>query len=168
MLNNFTVNFVEHSEVSSTLLNDIISLKQQHWPHSYNSQLDWINKNLNSNDYHLLLMNNEGELLGYMNLVHRIVNGNPVLGVGNVCINNVVLNKGIGTLLMQISKYYSNQLLLDLVLLCKIELVPFYKKCGFYQYHKKVFMEEKVFDRCIMFSNDSYNLENSITIDRNF
>jgi predicted GNAT family N-acyltransferase len=168
MLNNFIVNFVKHSEVSSTLLDEVISLKQQHWPHSYKSQLDWINKNLNGNDYHLLLMNREGNLLGYMNLVNRMVNGNPILGVGNVCINNVLLNKGIGTVLMQIGKYYSKELSLDLVLLCKSDLAPFYKKCGFFQNKNKVFIGGEISHKCVMFSNSTYCSETSILIDQSF
>ncbi|MBP2639673.1 MAG: putative acyltransferase [Firmicutes bacterium] len=168
MLNNFSIRLVKHSELSDALINQVIALKQQHWPYSYESQIDWLNENLSQNDYHLLITDTGGNLIAYMNLVNRRVNNEPILGIGNVCVNKDVLDNGVGTLLMHICKYYAKQLSLNLVLLCKQDLVCFYNKCGFLKYENKVYIEDTFFDKCVMFSNCDYNLEKVIYINNNF
>jgi len=168
MLNNFCISLVKHSEIGDDLIDKIIALKQQHWQYSYRSQIDWINANIGSCDYHLIILDGNSNILAYMNLVNRKVNELPILGIGNVCVDKAVLGNGVGTLLMHICKYYSKQLSLDLVLLCKDELGLFYEKCGFYKYQNNAYIDDVVFDKCVMFSNDAYDLETEIHISNNF
>lgn len=168
MINNFNVCLIENSKMDELLLNKIVSLKQQYWPYSYNSQIEWMNNNLSAFDYHLLLIDNNENVFAYMNLVKRTVNGNSILGMGNVCVSKNRMNQGIGKLLIQISLYYAKQLSLDIGLLCKKELVGFYEKCGFYQFQNKVFINDDIFNNCLMFSTNKYCVEKEININKDF
>jgi len=168
MINNYMISLVKHSEISDLLIDEIINLKQQHWPYSYKSQIDWINTNISGDDYHLLILDSKDAIFAYMNLVNRRVNFMPILGVGNVCVHKAMIGSDIGKLLMNICKHFSKQLSLDLVLLCKMDLALFYKKCGFYQYRNKVYIDGVLFNKCVMFSNDNYKSVSEISINRNF
>jgi predicted GNAT family N-acyltransferase len=168
MLDNFTINFINHSEINESLIDKIIALKQQHWGYTYESQLNWINSNLTSNDFHIIMQDYSGKLISYANLVKRNVNDMEILGIGNVCVNKDVQESGIGTLLMNISKFYAKQLSLDLILLCKKELVPFYEKCGFTQYQYAVFVGGLQFKGCVMLSTDIYDSTTRVNINSMF
>jgi len=168
MISNYMINLVKHSEINDLLIDKIINLKQQHWSYSYKSQIDWINTNINGEDYHLLIIDSKGVILAYMNLVNRKVNFMPILGIGNVCVNKNYMDCGIGTLLMNISKHFSKQLSLDLILLCKMDLTLFYEKCGFYRYRNKVYIGDIVFDKCVMFYNDAYTSSSELNINKIF
>lgn len=168
MINDFAISLLKHSEISNCLVDKIITLKQQHWPYSRKSQIDWVNANVRGNDYHLLIEDSNSNILAYMNLVNRKVNGVPNLGVGNVCVNKGDNKSGLGALLMNICKYYSKQLSLDLVLLCKLDLVLFYEKCGFNRYQSKVYIDGELFEKCVMFSNDTFISEAEIHINEFF
>lgn len=168
MIGSYSVKFLRHSEINENLINKIIVLKQQHWPHPYISQKNWINSNLNANDYHVIIQDSECNILAYLNLVYRKINEMPILGIGNVCVSKQNLSKGMGKLLMHNCKYHAKNLSLDLVLLCKLDLVSFYKKCGFFEFINKVYIDGKLFANCIMFSETKYLLNKEIRIDKSF
>lgn len=168
MENEILIKFIQHSDIQSQDINKIIALKQQHWPYSFSSQKEWIKNNLTANDYHLLVLTSNETLIGYMNLVVRKINNNPILGIGNVCINKTHEHQGFGILLMQLCKHYSNQLSTDCALLCKSELIPFYEKSGFYLYGHDVNIHNEKCSCFLMFSTPKYLEINEFEIDKSF
>lgn len=169
MVRKINVLLVKHSETDGLTINEIIKLKQQYWPYSYENQIVWMNNNLNKDDHHLIIKNNDNEgIIAYLNLINVKVNGVPFFGIGNVCVDKNFIGKGIGTLLINISKYYSQQFCLDMILLCKKDLIDFYKKCGFYPYNGNVYINGILFNNTAMFLNNKLDLDKSIFIDKNF
>lgn len=168
MLNNLNISFLRHSEINECFTEKIIRLKQQHWTYSNESQIDWINANIKRNDYHILITDTNANILAYMNLVNRKVNNVEILGIGNVCVDKNVSGDGVGTLLMNVSKFYARQLSLDLILLCKENLVDFYKKCGFYLYQGNAYIAGAIFNNSVFTLRNDYNFINEMYIDKDF
>jgi hypothetical protein len=122
------VQIIQHGELSGDLLKSIIEVKQTAWPYSCDSQLDWIKSNLKSTDLHALLIDEEGRILAYMNLIDLSLKLDDILfksyGVGNVCA--VERRKGWGAKLMaHVNSYLSRHNRYG-ILFCKQKLVKFY------------------------------------------
>ncbi|WAC41454.1 GNAT family N-acetyltransferase [Pedobacter sp. SL55] len=120
---------IKHSQLTDLDLEKIIDIKKIHWDYSREEHKEWIDKNLGEADIHALIFNNE-ELVSYLNLIRTEVRINGVrqsfMGVGNVC----SLTKGFGfgkKLMIEIQNYLLKNNLRG-ILLCKEELVHFYKK----------------------------------------
>ena len=150
--------------------NRIINLKIQHWPHPFRSQKDWILKNINSDDYNLLLEMNS-ELVGFLNLIHvdALLDNTiklDLLGVGNVCVSKEVSGKGLGLLLMQIASYHIKSLGYNGVLLCSDDIVPFYIRAGWLTNNAKVSINDNKYDGMVMFLN--HVSMQKIELNRNF
>lgn len=131
--------FIKHPELSIRELEKIIDLKKIHWKYSTEEHNDWIKKNINDNDIHVLMFENE-ILVGYMNLVQTeaILNNEKInfSGIGNVCSKEK--GKGYGKhLLVGVNNYLSVQKQKGL-LLCKDDLVVFYEKFNWKLIDKKL------------------------------
>jgi predicted GNAT family N-acyltransferase len=84
--------FVKHKDLSKENLFEIINLKNQHWNYSVEQHKDWIQSNIDNDDYHLLLYNDENNLTAYLNMISiLIINESEKytrgLGIGNVCVD---------------------------------------------------------------------------------
>jgi len=121
--------FIKHADISSNKLNEICELKSIAWPHSIESQLNWIKSNISDNDIHVIL-SNENESLAYLNLINIncVVDGKLVhgYGIGNVCSREQGL--GYGSILMEVINKYLIENKKVGVLFCKSKLVEFYRK----------------------------------------
>ena len=129
------VKIIRHSDLSQADLLTIVKLKMQHWHFEESEQIKWIDKNISSCDYHLLITNNESVLIGYLNMVRLNVQNDKnkrYLGIGNVCVNKSYKSLGYGLLLMNIVNIFINQNNFLVILLCKDALSVFYKKAGWY------------------------------------
>lgn len=121
--------FIQHKDVSPELLGAIAALKSVRWPYTIEQQLSWMEKNIEAEDWHLLLQHGD-ELVAYMNLVQV----NPVidevmvqaLGIGNVCTKES--GKGYGNQLMAAVNRFLSEHQLCGMLFCKDHLVPYYQK----------------------------------------
>jgi predicted GNAT family N-acyltransferase len=136
------ISFVKHKELSKENLAEIINLKNQHWNYSVEQHKDWIQSNIDDDDYHLLLYNDENNLTAYLNMISiLIINESEKytrgLGIGNVCVDKTKKKKGLGLFLMQIANYFINNSEFQGLLLCKESLVPFYKKAGWIVFEKE-------------------------------
>lgn len=130
-MQNIKTQLVKHSYISLELLERIALLKSIRWSYPVEKQLEWMNDNLKSEDYHLLVYADE-KLIAYTNFVNILVNINnipmPFSGIGNVCTSES--GKGYGEYLMNsineaiIAQNWNG------VLLCKDHLVPYYEKYG--------------------------------------
>jgi hypothetical protein len=123
----FKVIYTQHSELTESLLDEIIKVKSLAWPYSYEEHSKWIRNNLKNNDIHVLLY--DGKLaLAYINLIAINVSVNFInlngFGIGNVC----AIEKGKGwgkQLITQTNKYLIENNKVGL-LFCKTKLVKFY------------------------------------------
>ena len=54
------IELIKHSDVSKNAIDEIITIKNEHWRYSYEQQLEWLDKNILESDYHLLVRNKIG------------------------------------------------------------------------------------------------------------
>jgi predicted GNAT family N-acyltransferase len=142
------ISFFKHSDLDFFLKSKIIELKNQHWKYSPNQHSDWLDKNLNKDDCHLLVSDEKDDLIAYLNLVNlKITKSNGfeemVLGIGNVCVDKFKEKKGLGLLVMNIANYYLKNNFKQGVLLCNHSLVSFYVKAGWKLFNGEFFINNK-------------------------
>ena len=126
---NYRTELIKHSDISYDKIQQIVELKSKRWHYTQEQHLDWISKNIQPEDYHILIFENE-ELIAYTNFVSVKVSINdneiPFMGIGNVC--TAESGKGYGDLLMK----EVNKIIVEMnwkgILFCKDELVPYYQK----------------------------------------
>ena len=113
-------------------------MKNKVWQYPYSSHLEWFKNNIKSDDIHLLLWD-EDNLIGYMNLVN--VRGSvDSLGIGNVVISPDRQGQNLGLLLMYLCDYYLSIVKLPGILICKDKVLGFYKRCGWEIFERDTFM----------------------------
>jgi predicted GNAT family N-acyltransferase len=142
------ISFFKHSELSNFLKFKIIDLKNQHWEYSPGQHLDWLNNNLNEDDYHLLISDEKDDAIAYLNLVNvKLIRNNQheelVLGIGNVCVDKFKEKKGLGLLIMNVANYYLKKIFKQGILLCNDTLVSFYEKAGWKLFDGEFFINNK-------------------------
>lgn len=126
---NYRTELIKHSDISYDKIQQIVELKSNRWHYTQEQHLDWISKNIQPEDYHILIFENE-ELIAYTNFVSVKVSINdneiPFMGIGNVC--TAESGKGYGDLLMK----EVNKIIVEKnwkgILFCKEALVPYYEK----------------------------------------
>jgi predicted GNAT family N-acyltransferase len=121
---------IEHSKLSNKTLDEIIRIKSIYWKYDYNQQKSWIFENINNKDLHLIMLNENGNINGYLNLVNINININyqiyKALGIGNICVNP---NKsGYGSVLLAHLNESLKQYNKIGILFCDDNLISFYKK----------------------------------------
>lgn len=163
--------FVTHGDCPSSLRQEISRLKMQSWQYPVEAQLAWMEDNLVDNDIHLLLRDNAGVLVGYLDMVHLKVeadNANKeMLGVGNVCVDMNARGCGYGFLLVKLAESRMRSMHLSGVLLCHDALVGFYSLCGWHKFGGELVVAgEKL--ACHCFTNSALTGTERLTIDRNF
>lgn len=128
--------FIKHSECDFQTLLKIVELKQQYWDYPVDIQMEWIKNNVFDNDVHLIIKDNE-TYIAYLQLstVDDICNTMTMIGIGNVCVNNLYKNQEYGYLVMKIADFYIRQQKKLGILLCKKELIHFYQKCNWYMFN---------------------------------
>lgn len=130
MNNCMTSQIIMHRNIPDDVLCSISLLKDELWTYGIENQKKWMEENLKKEDFHFLYYKNL--LVGYLNLVNRKIilnekNNFSVLGVGNVCIKKSEQGLGLGGLMIQeINSYLKTNKQIG-VLLCKTNLVDFYK-----------------------------------------
>lgn len=164
MITDFSIKYIQHSQLTNEMVEKIIKIKNQYWPYPEESQKKWLEVNLNDDDYHLCLENNDGQLLGYLNIVHFEIMldeiKQEVEGVGNVSVHKSMAGQGIGLMLMQICNYYISVQKRKGILLCKKQLVDFYKKAGWSEFIGRVLLNNTSYDKSVM----SYKLPEGRTL----
>lgn len=140
--------FLKHTDCTNKQLLQIAELKQQHWQYPLESQIEWMNKNLHSDDIHLILQNeNNRELLAYLSL--RSINIIPedgkavnIIGIGNVCTNVKYKGSGLGYAIMKLAEYFVLSKKMNFILLCKNSVKQFYEKCKLIEYPGEIILSE--------------------------
>ena len=123
------IKVIRHKDIEQITLDEIVNVKKLSWEYSKQEHLNWITENLNGNDYHFMLINNN-EIIAYLNLVNvNVIFKNksiPFIGIGNVCSKY----KGIGLgseLISEVNNCIETNSLHG-ILFCKHQLIEFYSK----------------------------------------
>jgi predicted GNAT family N-acyltransferase len=149
--------YIRNDFISKETLIKICFLKIQHWNYDIEQQMLWINQNLNVDDIHLVLWEDDN-LIGYLNIINlELIISNRkdnALGIGNVCIDRNQQKKYYGFLLMKLAEYYLKVNDKIGLLLCKKELVPFYRKIGWTEYVGEAYIENAIFNQYVFISEE--------------
>ena len=126
----FELTTIPHSEISSGQLDQIIQIKSMAWPYSFKEQNEWIQKNIKDSDIHIFLLNEQKQVVAYLNLIDIELSIDeqlyPAYGIGNVC----ALKKGEGwgkELILKTNEFLIEKKRIGL-LFCKDPLSNFYNQ----------------------------------------
>ena len=128
-MNNLEI--IRHNDILFRDLLRAVAVKNVAWPHSVESQVKWIIDNMQPDDLHVFLREDDVDL-AYMTLspVIATVNGVDTSFMGIGCVCSAKHGVGLGKQLMEnVNKWLKDNNHKGL-LFCKKELVQFYKKCG--------------------------------------
>lgn len=140
---NFSISLIKHEDADASVIDRVIALKQCAWPYPKESQIRWIDNNLNAGDVHVFLdCDGESESVAYLNLVqiHFMINDKNYdgFGIGNVCAK--IRGKGYGNRLISLVNSYLDQTDRVGLLFCHSPLIKFYSGCKWELLHS---------DRCL-------------------
>ncbi len=171
-MNSLKWEVVRHVELSDKTKISIAELKNQHWPYGIESQIEWMNKNIQNDDYHLLGFENSGMLRAYLTIVQLNVRYDgkekSVFGIGGVCVDRSIIHSGLGKKLVLVANSYIQKEAKIGLLLCKEMLTDFYKKCDWINVdYEKACVAGRSFENIVMSYPHEFKCE-SISIDRNF
>lgn len=140
---------IRNCELDNKLRGRIIALKQQSWPYPVESQIKWLEENLEAGDEHLYAEDGEGKLVAYLNIVRLqpAIDGitTALHGVGNVCVDQAVMKKGLGKQIVLYAEKRLEEKESCGILLCSAALAGFYQKCG---WREAFFSQVKIAGRC--------------------
>ncbi len=162
--------FVQHEHISPKQLAEIIDIKGSVWNYSVESHKSWITRNIFSDDYHLILRENN-RAIAYLNLVDlSIIFGTMQIqawGIGNVCVTPKSQGKNYGLLLMKLTDYFFAQTKRIGVLICKDSVCAFYKRCNWHEYKGNVFIPDGTRLSYNFFASQPFERGNTDTIQIN-
>lgn len=170
---------VKNEELTENQLYSIASLKAQHWLHPVESQIEWMRKNYNCSDTHIILINNN-TVVGYVAIaaLSIVVDGKSInaLGASCLCVDKQYHGRGYGMSIMDRALEFARDNNKPLCLLCKEKLVALYNKCGYKSVAPySISVEQAPFAHIFMVYDDVSNRDvqallnaNHISIDRNF
>ncbi len=145
-IRDFKVLLIEHAKLKEDILKKIIRVKQYYWDYSYAEHKQWLYENVKDDEYHLVIMGEDEQLIAYLNMIktHIFYHGGKeeVMGIGNVCVAKNHLGHGLGQLIMEICNYHLRNYQKRAILLCKENLVDFYKNSGWVEYDGYVTLED--------------------------
>jgi len=131
------------NQLSNNEIYKICKLKESYWKYGIKSQLSWFDKNVKKTDYNNMIFFNNN-LIGYTlmrvdNLIKKKNYNKKTLLIDSVIVKKNLRKKGISKILMQYNNYIINQLKLEAVLMCKKNLLNFYKIFKWGRIKKKMY-----------------------------
>ncbi len=163
---------IKQSGLRDSDYDKIINLKSQYWKYAYESQIKWINDNICDDDIHVLLYDHN-HAAAYLTICHLecIMDGreNKAYGIGSVCVDQMLRGRGYGIRLVK----KVNEMLIEMdeyaFLLCRPELISFYKKCGWYEIKSnKIMVNNRNYNEIVMSFNCDLNEFKSLLFNKNF
>ena len=138
---NYSLVSLKTSKLNKNKIIQISNLKDSQWRYGINSQIEWFKKNIKKNDIHNLLYL-KSKLIGYTLLRRRSFNNNNKLKKRYLLFDTLVIhkdyrNKKLSNLLMIFNNTIIRETRLFSFLICKNELVDFYKKYSWIKLNKK-------------------------------
>lgn len=118
----------------------ICNLKNEHWKYGIKSQKNWFFQNCKKNDIHYLVFFKK-KLIGYLhlavkNLLIKSKKKKYVL-FRNLIVDKKFRSKGVAEKIMFFANNYITKQKKIGFLVCKFQLIKFYKKYGWQRYSKK-------------------------------
>ncbi len=118
----------------------ICNLKNEHWKYGIKSQKNWFFQNCKKNDIHYLVFF-KNNLIGYLhlavkNLLIKSKKKKYVL-FRNLIVDKKFRSKGVAEKIMFFANNYIKKQKKIGFLVCKFQLIKFYKKYGWQKYSKK-------------------------------
>ncbi len=164
--------YVINSALSKKISYQIAELKEQHWKYGIDSQLQWMHLNIKNDDYHILGLDEQNQILAYATIVciNVLIDGrkNNYYGLGCVCIDKRIEGQGYGKKLIENANIFLQHNDKIGFLLCKESLVSFYKKCNWKEVsYSKATVSKQQYNLKIMAFPKMIDC-NCIIIDRNF
>jgi hypothetical protein len=150
-------------------ISNICSLKKEQWKFSINSQLDWFRKNIKKNDLHNLLFYNK-KLIGYNVLKKRTLYINKIKKnyflLDTLIIDKKFKKKKLSNLLMILNNMIIKKSKLASFLICKNNLINFYKKFLWKKNNKIIirFVDSHVILNTMFFNFAIKNIKNDVNI----
>ena len=138
---NYSLVSLKTSKLNKNKIIQISNLKDSQWRFGINSQIEWFKKNIKKNDIHNLLYF-KSKLIGYTLLRRRSFNNNNKLKKRYLLFDTLVIhkdyrNKKLSNLLMIFNNIIIRETRLFSFLICKNDLVDFYKKYDWIKLNKK-------------------------------
>ena len=138
---NYSLVSLKTSKLNKNKIIQISNLKDSQWRSGINSQIIWFKKNIKKNDIHNLLFL-KSKLIGYTLLRRRSFNNNNKLKKRYLLFDTLVIhkdyrNKKLSNLLMIFNNTIIRETRLFSFLICKNDLVNFYKKYDWIKLNKK-------------------------------
>jgi predicted GNAT family N-acyltransferase len=116
------------------------------------------------------LLDEDQELKAYLNIIelNTLSDGDLQMnyGIGNVCVDKANEKKGLGLLIMQIASNFLKQNDAQGLLLCKKNLIAFYKKANWIEFEGTFTIEGKNIDASLLSLKSIFN--EKIVIDKTF
>lgn len=166
------IDIQKHKDIPRKQLEEIASLKDQHWPHGIDSQINWILDNYEENDIHLILYREETPVAyASLNVISCQMDSREeeILGLGGVCVDRSCQKQGLGKEIVEAANRYIAQQKMPGLLLCHKELTEFYSRCGWLDMScGKVTVAGKDFDHCVMSYGKAYEGTKLLEIPKNF
>ena len=124
-------------QVTQEEVDIMCSIKEQYWPHSMESQLEWWERHTDKDDVFISLVN-DGLILAFLRLRKGGVLSNgerlAALCVTEVCVSKEYRGQGRGKQLLVAATTYINRVGINLAyLLCWSSQVEFYRACDWDQ-----------------------------------
>lgn len=116
-------------QLSKKKLFQIFKLKNIHWQFSLNEQKKWFNRNIRTDDMHIVLQKNQ-RVIGYNCLRKYKIELNYFYLFDTLVIDSSYRGKGYSSLIMNMSCNILKRKRLDSILFCNSNLVKFYLKYG--------------------------------------
>lgn len=133
--------WIKHRDCDDQMLRRICEFKRLNWDYPTDSQLEWLKTNLEKDDIHLLMVEND-RFVGYLNIVNLILycDGTPedAYGIGNVCIHPKYKGLSLGALIMASARYYCRVNRKVGVLFCQDKNVGFYDACNWHRHEGRI------------------------------
>ena len=138
---NYSLVSLKTSKLNKNKIIQISNLKDSKWSFGINSQLKWFKNNIKKNDIHNLLYF-KSELIGYTLLRRRSFKNNNKLKKRYLLFDTLIIhkdyrNKKLSNLLMIFNNTIIKETGLFSFLICKNDLVGFYKKYDWIKLNKK-------------------------------
>ena len=130
-------------ELKKNQINEICKLKNTHWRYSFKSSLEWFKDYVKKNDIHNLIYSNS-KLIGYTLLRIRTLflekKKKKYLYFDTFIIKKKYRKKNISNYLMKLNNKVIKKNKKISFLICKKEMINYYKKFGWSKMNRKIFL----------------------------
>lgn len=150
-MSDIKIKILKKNQLTKKIVKEICLLKTQHWKNSVNSQINWFENNIKASDLHFNLIKNK-TLIGYVLLRRRSFKfhnkKNKYYYFDTLIIDKKYRGKKLSFHLMNATKNKIIEMKSHSFLICRKEMIKFYKKFEWKLYKKDQFIiDDHKFDK---------------------